>query len=119
MKQFERRQRPRKTQGLVVVNTDKLKANDFNSRKVDNSRIDHLGLDLLGREIKIEVVGGDFIKKKVTAKIDTLYPHMCLCTYEVGPKDGPKKKLKVGLSVPDMVQMGLISFRTGRAEAII
>lgn len=119
MKAFERNRRPRKTQGLVVVNTDKL-VTDFGSKKVDNSRIDHLGLDLLGKEIKITVVGGDFKEMKVTAKIDTLYPHMCLCTYEVGPDDvGPKKKLKVGLSVPDMVQMGIISFRTGRAEAII
>lgn len=119
MNKFGRKPRPRKTQGLIVVNTDKLKVSDFNSRKVDNSRIDHLGLDLLGREIKVVVVGGDFKERKVTAKIDTLYPHMCLCTYEIGPKDGPKKKLKVGLSVPDLVQMGIISFRTGRAEAII
>lgn len=118
MKAYERKKYERKTKGLVVVNTDKFTVNDFSSKKVDNSRIDHLALDLLGREVKITVIGGDLKEKKVMGRIDFLYPHMCLCTYLVGPKDGIQTRLKAGLSVADLIQMGLISFKNGRAEAI-
>lgn len=113
MRAYGWNKRPRLTDRKNAQSYKQLK--NFNSRRVANTRIDHLRC-LIGRKVEIDVPTDTGTNKRIVT-ISNLYPHMALCTYLVG-KEGPKTELRIGLSVSDLVTLGLIDFRIGKAEVI-
>ena len=72
-------------------------------------------IELLGREIQIEVPSDVAIAKK-TAQIIMLYSHMVLAVYKAGKEN--EYEFKVGISVAELVEKGLLTFEHGYPEVV-
>lgn len=86
----------------------------YDTRPAKVKRIDFLG-ELVGRKIKMFVPG----EGKSDARIITikkLYPHMALGEYLCGADNNVT--LRIGLTISDLIEKGIITFDSGYPEVI-
>lgn len=72
-------------------------------------------IKLLGQEVTIESSAYNLAERK-KATIIMLYPHMALAVYRGGFND--EYEFRVGLSIADLVEQGLLSFMSGKPEVV-
>lgn len=86
----------------------------YNTRPARVKRIDFLG-ELVGRKIKMFVPGENKADER-TIEIKKVYPFMALGEYKCGKEQNVT--LRVGLSISDLVEKGVITFDSGYPEVI-
>ena len=86
----------------------------YSTRPAKVKRIDFLP-NLIGRKLKMYVPGeGKADSRIITVK--KLYPFMALGEYTCGANNN--MTFKIGLSISDLVEKGIISFDSGYPEVI-
>lgn len=86
----------------------------YDTRPAKVKRIDILP-NLIGRKIKMHVPGEGKADSR-TIEIKKLYPFMALGEYTCGADNNVT--FKVGLSISDLVEKGIITFDSGYPEVI-
>lgn len=79
-----------------------------------DKRINRL-YSLIGRRIFMDVPGENKDTRREIVITD-LYPYMAIGKYKCGKEN--KFEFKIGLSIADLVQKGLVSFDKGYAEVV-
>ena len=86
----------------------------YGTKAAKVKRIDSLG-ELIGRKIKMYVPGEGKADAR-SIEIKKLYPFMALGEYTCGADNNVT--FRVGLTISDLVEKGLISFNSGYPEVI-
>lgn len=86
----------------------------YNTRPAKVKRIDILP-NLIGRKVKMDVPGEGKADSR-TIVIKELYPFMALGEYTCGADNNIT--FKIGLSISDLVEKGVITFDSGYPEVI-
>ncbi len=89
----------------------------FEPKKVEKFDISDLKDQLIGKTFKFGVTGSDKVVEK-RIRISEVYPHCVICEYPYGhfPNVG---WMKIGISVADLIEKGIISFNKGYPEVIL
>lgn len=71
--------------------------------------------ELIGKRFKF-MVPGEFVSVEKIVEIKELFPFMALATYKGGSEN--QHELKIGLSIGDLVEKGVLSYKNGYPEVI-